>query len=62
MIFWVMTGLFTFYIGSIAFWGLRTTLYYNYRSIFDVYNNIQFVLNCLMYLNFTFSFVWGKPK
>ncbi|HOZ84729.1 MAG TPA: hypothetical protein PK191_04515 [Niabella sp.] len=62
MMFWVVIGLLLFYIGTLPFWGLRSSLYYHYRSIFNVYNQVQFALNYCMYLMFIFAFIWGKPK
>ena len=62
MIFWVTAGLIIFYLGTLPFFGLRNILYYNYRNIFWIYNYIQYVLDCFMYLFFSIAFVWGKPK
>lgn len=60
--FWVCLGLLVFYLGSLPFYGIRTTLYRQYRDIFYLYWYIQFGLGYLMYLFFTISFIWGKPK
>ena len=62
MMFWVAVGLAIFYIGTLPFFALRNTLLYNYRNIFIVYDYIQLVLDCLMYIVFALSFIWGKPK
>lgn len=62
MMFWVCLGVMIFYIGSLPFWGLRTTLLMKYPNLFYVYWHIQFVFNCMMYILFSVSFIWGKPK
>lgn len=60
--FWVCLGLLVFFLGSLPFYGLRTTLYRQYRDFYYVYWYIQFGLNYLMYIFFAISFIWGKPK
>lgn len=60
--FWITVGLLVFYLGSLPFWGLRTTLYRQYRDLFYVYWDVQFGLNYLMYSFFIISFIWGKPR
>lgn len=62
MMFWVAAGILVFFVGTLPFYGLRNFLYYNYRGIFYFYWDASYFLDCLMYLFFTFSFVWGKPK
>ncbi|MEO6455863.1 MAG: hypothetical protein ABIN97_17410 [Ginsengibacter sp.] len=62
MMFWVCLGLLIFYLGSLPFYGIRTTLYKEYRDFFFVYWYIQYGLNYLMYILFALSFIWGKPK
>ena len=62
MMFWVSVGLAVFYLGTFPFYALRNTLYYNYNGIFVVYQSIQLILDCLMYLIFALAFIWGKPK
>lgn len=62
MMFWVAVGLAIFYLGSFPFFALRNTLYYEYRDIFTIYNYVQLILSCLMYLVFSLAFIWGKPK
>lgn len=62
MMFWVCLGLMIFYLGSLPFYGLRTTLYYMDRNFYYTYFYIQFGLNYLMYILFTLSFIWGKQK
>jgi len=62
MMFWICVGLAIFYLGTLPFFALRNTLLNSYEDIFTVYDYIQLVLGCLMYLVFALSFVWGKPK
>ncbi len=62
IMFWVCTGLMIFYLGTLPFYGLRSTLYYHYRHLFQVLWYIQYALNYVMYLLFTVAFIWGKPK
>ena len=60
--FWVCLGLMIFYVGSMPFYGMRTTLYYQYPDIFYPYWYTQYGLNYLMYLLFIISFLWGREK
>jgi hypothetical protein len=60
--FWVCLGLLVFYLGTLPFYGLRNYLYQNYKSVFYPYWDISFILGCIMYVFFSFSFIWGKPK
>jgi len=62
MLFWVSLGLLLYYLGAFPYYGLRNTIAYNYREINITYTYIMYVLNCLMYLMFTISFIWGKPN
>ena len=61
MLFWVSTGLLLFYLGTFPYYGLRNTLIYNYKNLYTTYSYIMYVLNCLMYMMFTLSFVYGRP-
>jgi hypothetical protein len=62
MMFWVCLGLLIFYVGALPFYGMRTTLYREYRSLFYVYWYIQYFLNYCMYSLFMIAFIWGRPK
>ena len=62
MMFWVSVGLLVFYLGSLPFYGLRTTLYNQYPGFFYLYWYIQFGLNYLMYILFSLAFIWSKQK
>lgn len=60
--FWVCLGLLIFYLLSLPLYGLWNTLAVKHPKLFDNYWIITMILNYLMYLLFTLSFVWGKPK
>jgi len=62
IMFWVSTGLLIFFLGSLPFYGLWNTIRVANREFFNSYWMVQMTFNCLMYLFFTLSFVWGKPK
>ena len=60
--FWVATGLLVFYLLSLPLYGLWNTLVYDYPEVFNQYWMVTMVLDALMYLFFTFAFIWGKPR
>ena len=60
MLFWVSTGLLIFYLGTFPFFGLYNILARVDQEFFLTYKYIMYVLNCIMYLSFTFSFIWGR--
>lgn len=62
IMFWVCLGLLIFYLGSMPFYGIHSTLSENYYDFFLVYWRIQFILNYIMYSLFIIAFVWGKSK
>ena len=62
MMFWVSLGLLLYYLGSFPYYGLHNTIAFKYREINIAYTYIVDILDCLMYLMFTFSFIWGKPN
>ena len=62
MQFWVSLGLMIFYLGSFPYWGLVNTMAYKYPLLTHYYAYIVFVMNYMMYLMFTISFIWGKPN
>jgi hypothetical protein len=62
MLFWVGTGLLLYYLGTFPYYGLRNTMVNGYHDLFQKYSYIMFILNCLMYLSFSFSFIWGRPN
>ncbi|MBK7559530.1 MAG: hypothetical protein IPI54_15350 [Chitinophagaceae bacterium] len=60
--FWICVGLLLFYLLSLPLYGLWNTLAVKYPVLFNRYWIITTILNYLMYLLFTLSFIWGKPK
>lgn len=59
--FYINLGVILFYIGNIPFFGL----YYPILKIPEIWNSyyIYFMIsNCIMYLLFAASFIWGRPK
>ena len=62
MMFWICTGLLIYYLGSLPYYGLKNTFSHDYPKMDMIYDKVALVLDCLMYLMFTFSFIWGKPN
>ena len=62
MMFWICIGLLVYYLGSFPFYGLKNNFAHKYLKLLKIYNNIALILDCIMYLMFTFSFIWGKPN
>ncbi len=62
ILFWVSLGLLIFYLGSFPYYGLRNLIVYKYPVFNTIYGHVVVVLNCIMYLMFTLSFIWGKPN
>ena len=62
MMFWICTGLLIFYLGTLPYYGMKNTFAYKYKKLREIYNIIVLVLDSIMYLMFTFSFIWGKPN
>lgn len=61
-IFWIITGLLLFYLGTFPLFAMFNTLWDLDKNLFRKYYSVQFILNWLMYLLFTIAFIWGKPK
>ncbi len=62
MLFWISAGLLIFYLGSFPFYGLQNTMAHKYHELYTYASYITYLLDSLMYLMFTFSFIWGKPN
>jgi hypothetical protein len=62
MMFWVCIGLLVYYMISLPYFGLWNTLRTDYKLLFRRYWIVQMVLDYLMYIFFTTSFIWGRPK
>lgn len=61
MFFWVCSGLLIFYLGTLPYFGLRNVLV-SYMQLNNGYSNVMYFLDAVMYMLFTFSFIWGKPS
>lgn len=59
--FWVSVGLMIFFLGSFPYYGLVNTLQ-KYRQAFLQYWYLSFFFNYTMYIFFSISLLWGKPK
>jgi hypothetical protein len=59
--FYITIGVAFFYIGNLPFFGLYY-LILKEPEIWNIYYIYFMLSNCLMYLLFAASFVWGKPK
>lgn len=62
MLFWVSLGLLLFYLGAFPYYGLRNILARDFKEVYIIYTYIVYVLDILMYVMFTISFIWGKPN
>jgi len=62
MMFWISTGFLIYYMGSFPYYGLRNTLALKHYSLYVRYSYLEYLLNCIMYIMFTLSFIWGKPN
>jgi hypothetical protein len=60
--FYINIGLILFYIGNYPFHILGPELYNNYLDLWNLYYVYFLVTNCLMYLLFSASFIWGKTQ
>jgi hypothetical protein len=60
--FYINFAILFFYLGTLPFYILTDIIYYKYKMIYDFYLYYAIVSNCIMYLLFTASFIWGKPK
>jgi hypothetical protein len=61
-LFWICAGLLIYYLGTFPYYGLRKTFCAHYQHLYFTYSYIMYILNSLMYVMFTFSFIWGKPN
>lgn len=60
--FYINLGMLLFYIGTMPFFAFMRQLY-NYDPIlFSSYRVFSLITDILLYLLFTASFIWGKPK
>ncbi len=59
--FYINLGVMIFYVGTLPFFGLYNLLI-KQLDIWNAYYIYFLVSNCIMYLLFTASFIWGKTK
>jgi len=59
--FYINLGIMIFYVGTLPFFGLYNLLI-KQLDIWNAYYIYFLVSNCIMYLLFTASFIWGKTK
>jgi hypothetical protein len=60
--FWVTIGVLVFYIGSFPFSAFYNYLLSEERPFFNAYWKVQISLGMLMYLIFSFAFIWTGIK
>jgi len=59
--FYINAGVTLFYIGTLPFFSFYG-LILKQPAVWNAYYIFFLVANCIMYLLFTASFIWGKPK
>lgn len=60
--FYINIGLVLFYVGSYPYHVFSRELYENYHDVWNVYYIYFQATNCIMYLLFSVSFIWGKTQ
>lgn len=60
--FYINLGLILFYIGSYPFQVFGKELNESYPLLWNYYYGYTLIANCLMYLLFAASFIWGKTR
>lgn len=60
--FYINLGVIIFYAGTYPFLVFQTELYEEHIDLWKVYYIYFLIANCLLYLLFTASFIWGKQK
>lgn len=61
MMFYINTGVFLFYIGTLPFFAFHSVLV-KHMEIYNNYYILFMTFNIFMYLLFIAAFIWGKPK
>jgi len=60
--FYINLGVILFYVGTMPFFAFMKQLYdYNHDWYFS-YQAVALITTVILYLSFTASFIWGKPK
>jgi len=61
--FWVSLGLLLYYLGCFPFYGIYNVLATEKNKFWFVrYYLLVNFLDCLMYISFSISFIWGEPS
>lgn len=60
--FYINLGLIIFYVGSYPYHVFSIELYKNHYEVWSIYYTYFYVSNCIMYVLFTASFIWGKAQ
>ena len=60
--FYVNVGVILFYAGTYPFFVFQEDLLNQYRDIWNGYYIYFLIANCIMYLLFAASFIWGKER
>ncbi len=60
--FYINLGVVLFYVGSFPFHVFQKYLHADYQTITECYYVYFLVANCIMYLLFAASFIWGKEQ
>ncbi len=60
--FYINTAMILFYVGNYPFYAIYTVLYEQYKEIYNIFYLYFLISNCLMYLLFIASLIWGKQK
>ncbi|MBV1924571.1 MAG: hypothetical protein KUG68_11150, partial [Flavobacteriaceae bacterium] len=60
--FYINIGMVLFYVGSFPYSVFRFELYEHYFSVWNIYYTYFLFTNCILYLLFAASFIWGKKN
>lgn len=60
--FYINVGVVLFYVGSLPFHVFQKHLYQKYPTFVENYYLYFLISNCIMYLLFAASFIWGKEQ
>ena len=55
-------GTLLFYLGALPLHSMRNYLYHHHRNIFNFYDSLVFILNCVMYCMISFGILWMRKK
>jgi len=60
--FYINLGVVLFYVGTMPFFAFMRQLYDYDIDLFYNYRMFAFITTIILYLSYTASFIWGKPK